>query len=181
MKTKESTTLRKLTLTFISIFIIICTTIVTTFALVHEKLVLDENIFTTGTIDINLNDGKAVIDNDMFIEPGMTLIKEFFLENEGTDDAYYKLYFKNIKGSLSEVLDIEIKEGEEVVYQGKIKDLTLEYVKPADDILKAGEKIDFELTIHFPEESSNVHQGAKLSFDLSADATQVKNNDNKEF
>ena len=55
---------------------------VTTVALVWESVAVKNNLFQTGSIQINLNDGKPVIDEHEFLfEPGITVQKEFFVEN----------------------------------------------------------------------------------------------------
>ena len=47
---------------------------VTTVALVWESVAVKNNLFQTGSIQINLNDGKPVIDEHEFLfEPGMTV------------------------------------------------------------------------------------------------------------
>lgn len=47
---------------------------VTTVALVWESVAVKNNLFQTSSIQINLNDGKPVIDEHKFLfEPGMTV------------------------------------------------------------------------------------------------------------
>ena len=49
----------------------------TTFALVYATVSVDNNIFNTGKVEINLNDGNPVISEHEFLfEPGMT-VKRF--------------------------------------------------------------------------------------------------------
>ena len=90
---------------------------ITTFALVYSTVAVDNNLFQTGEIRVNLNDGKPVIEEDEFLfEPGMTVEKDFFLENQGTWDVYYKLYLDNVEGGLADVLDVAIRDGDTVLY-----------------------------------------------------------------
>lgn len=182
MKNKNGITSKKITYTFISIFLLIICTCVTTFALVHEKIVIEDNYFVTGDIKLNLNDGKPVINEDtLFIEPGMTIKRDFFLENISDNDAYFRIYFDNVSGELSEVLNVEIKEDNKVLFTGKVVDLSRDNLEASDEILKANERKDLQLTIYFPKESGNKYQDNKLQFNLVAEGVQVKNNDNKEF
>ena len=65
---------------------------VTTFALVHVSVQVENNVFHTGTVKINLNDGAPVIREEEFLfEPGMTVKKDFFIENDSSGEIYYKL------------------------------------------------------------------------------------------
>ena len=83
-----------------------------------------DNIFSTGKIRLNLNDRKPVItENEYLFEPGMTVDKPFFLKNEGAD-CWYRLYFNNVSGSLSSVLEVTVSDGETVLFTGKMSDLT---------------------------------------------------------
>ncbi len=155
---------------------------ITTFALIYSMVSVDNNLFQTGTVQINLNDGKPVIEEHEFIfEPGMTVVKDFFVENESSCDIYYKLYFQNVEGGLADVLEIKIMDGEKILYEGKPSEITQESVLAADDILKLHETRELQLYFHFPEEAGNEAQNLYLSFDLAADAVQTKNNVNKEF
>lgn len=155
---------------------------ITTFALLYSMVKVDDNSFKTGSIQINLNDGKPVIEEDEFLfEPGMSVQKEFFIENKGTWDVYYKIYFENIKGDLSEVLDITLKDGERTVYSGKAADMTRDKIESDEEILKEGERRQMTITFSFPKASGNETQNAYLEFNMSADAVQTKNNPNRLF
>ncbi len=181
MKNKKNKTSRKLSISFISLIILIACACITTLALTFEKVSVENNKFQTGNIKINLNDGKPVIEDDFNLEPGMTIIKDFFIENVGSNDVYYKLYFKNIKGELAEQLEIKIKDKEKVIYSGKISNLTKLKPLDIDDVLQVNERKDYILEIHMPKETTNNYQDTKLTFILSADAVQTKNNENREF
>ena len=89
----NSKTGKKLTGGIIAIILLTVCLAITTFALVFASVSVDNNIFKTGEVKINLNDGKPVINEHEFIfEPGMTVKKDFFIENDSTWDVYYKLY-----------------------------------------------------------------------------------------
>lgn len=136
----------------------------------------------TGGIKINLNDGKPVItEREYLFEPGMTVEKKFFIENQGTWDVYYKLYFDNVEGGLADVLDVEIRDGDTVLLGGKISELTKAQVGAVDDVLKLKERQELTVSFHYPESSGNVTQNQYLSFDMKADAVQTKNNPDKLF
>ena len=152
---------------------------ITTAALVSATVSLNNNIFSTGRIDINLNDGKPVIrEYEFLFEPGMTVQKNFFVKNDSTWSVYYKLYFADVEGGLSDILQVTVRDEEKVLYQGTAAELTRARVKPVDNILPVGEKRDLTIEFHYPEEADNAGQDDTLSFVFCADAVQTKNNPN---
>ncbi len=179
---RKSKTTKRLTTSVATIVVLAVCLCITTFALVYSTVAVDNNLFQTGEIRVNLNDGKPVIEEDEFLfEPGMTVEKDFFLENQGTWDVYYKLYLDNVEGGLADVLDVAIRDGDTVLYSGKAVDLQKEQIGAADDILKLNERRELTLTFHYPEEGGNSGQAQYLSFDLKADAVQTKNNPQRLF
>ena len=93
-----------------AMFLLICLC-VSSYALFYDSVSVKENIFQTGIIDINLNDGKPVIEEDEFLfEPGMTVQKNFFIENNSNWAVYYRLYLDDIDGGLSDVLEITLSD-----------------------------------------------------------------------
>lgn len=179
---EQNKTAKKLTGSVAAIIVLAVCLCVTTFALVYSTVAVDNNLFQTGTVKVNLNDGKPVIEEDEYLfEPGMTVEKEFFLENESTWDVYYKLYFDDIEGGLAELLDVEIRDGDKSLYTGKAADLTKEEVGAAEDILKLSERRELTISFHYPEGAGNSGRAQYLSFTLKADAVQTKNNPNKLF
>lgn len=179
---KENRTAKKLTASVAAIIVLAVCLCITTFALVYSTVAVEDNLFQTGEIKINLNDGKPVItENEYLFEPGMTVEKTFFIENQGTWDVYYKLYFDNVEGGLADVLEVEIWDGNTVLFGGKISDLTKEQTGAADDILKLKERRELTISFHYPEAAGNGTQSLYLSFDLKADAVQTKNNPGRLF
>ncbi len=182
MSTEQNTTSKKLTGSIVTVIVLAICLCITTFALVWATVSVDNNLFHTGTVKINLNDGKPVIEEHEFLfEPGMTVKKDFFIENQSTWDVYYKLYFTDMGGGLADVLEITVKDGERILYQGKAGDLTKENVGAANDVLKLNERRNLTIYFHFPEEAGNSAQNMVLTFSMSADAVQTKNNPNKRF
>lgn len=166
--------------TLVVLFLCLC---VTAFALAYAMLRVDNNVFETGEIKIDLNGGEPVIKYDEFLfEPGMTVKKSFYIENKGTWAVYYKLYFSNVKGDLGDVLDVTIENAEgNVLLQGKLSKLKRHNVPVVEDELQVGERRDMTIIFHFPEDAKNTAQSDNVSFALSALAVQTKNNDGKEF
>ncbi len=173
---------KKLILNALIIVVLVIALCITTFALLYSMVKVDDNSFMTGSIKVNLNDGKPVIEeDDLLFEPGMTVQRKFFIENEGTWDVYYKIYFEDIKGELADVLDITIKDGERTVYSGKVSDMTKDKVDSDEEILRDGERRQMTVTFSFPKDSGNEVQNAYLKFNMSVDAVQTKNNPQRMF
>ena len=175
-------TAKKLTGSVLLIILLSFCLCITTFALIWSIVTVDDHYFYTGKVEIDLNGGKPVIEEHEFLfEPGMTVVKDFYIQNNSTWDVYYKLYLDDVSGGLADVLLITIKYGEKVLFSGKPKSLMENLVGAADDVLYLKEKKNLQIVFHYPEEAANQTQNSFLTFTLCADAVQTKNNPNKEF
>ena len=178
----ENKTAKRLTGGIIAIVALAVCLCITTFALVYASVSVENNLFHTGKVKINLNDGKPVIREHEFIfEPGMTVKKDFFIENDSTWDVYYRIYLENVSGGLKDVLEITVKDGDRALYSGTASELTQQNVTAADDTLKIGQKRNLTVYFHFPEDKGNETQNRDLTFTMCAEATQTKNNPNRLF
>lgn len=182
MKQENRSTSKRLTTSIVTVALLAIGLCITTFALIWATVSVNNNLFHTGTIKINLNDGKPIIQEHEFLfEPGMTVRKDFFIENQSTWDVYYKLYLEDVEGSLADVLDIRICYGDTVLYEGKISELSRKDVGAAEDVLKLNERRALTAYLHFPENEGNSAQSQYLTFTMKADAVQTKNNSAKQF
>ncbi len=165
----------------LTILIALCFT-VTTFAIVFSMLSVEGNIFVTGEVDINLNDGRPLIssNDNLIFEPGMTEKRSFFIENNSSCDVYYRLYFDNLRGELADVLIVTICNGDQVLLEGTPRELSRENAEAVDDIIKRGGIRYLDIYFYLPEETTNISD-TYFRFNFAVDATQVKNNPNKEF
>lgn len=182
IKQEKNPFVKKLTACIVIIVILAICLCATTFALVYSIVSVEENIFRTGTVEINLNDGKPIITQDEFLfEPGMTVRKDFFIQNKSSDAVYYKIYFDKVIGGLAEVLDVKIfdKETGVKLYGGKAKNLKRENCDSAE--LSLNETRILTAEFHYPNSSGNKTQNMIMSFDMCAVATQKRNNPDKEF
>lgn len=178
----DSKTVKKLTGGIATIIILAVCLSITTFALVYASVSVENNLFHTGVVKINLNNGEPVIrEHEFLFEPGMTVEKEFFIENESTWDVYYRIYLDNVSGGLADVLTVTIRDGEKVLYTGTANELTRQNVIAADDTLKIGQRRSLTVIFHYPEDKGNDTQNLDLTFTMCAEATQTKNNPNKLF
>ena len=178
----ETKTAKRLTGGIIAIIILAVCLCITTFALVHASVSVENNLFHTGEVKINLNDGKPVIrEHEFLFEPGMTVVKDFFIENDSTWDVYYRLYLDHVSGGLADVLTVTIKDGDKTLYSGTANELKKQNVAAADDTLKIGQRRNLTVVFHYPENSGNDTQNLDLTFTLCAEATQTKNNPGRLF
>lgn len=178
----ENKTAKRLTGGIIAIVALAVCLCITTFALVYASVSVENNLFHTGKVKINLNDGKPVIREHEFIfEPGMTVKKDFFIENDSSWDVYYRIYLENVSGGLADVLEITVKDGDRAMYSGTASELTQQNVTAADDTLKIGQKRNLTVYFHFPEDKGNETQNLDLTFTMCAETTQTKNNPNRLF
>ena len=153
----------------------------TTFALVRSMISLENNIFKTGMVKINLNDGNPIIeDRELVFAPGMTETKTFFIQNQSTCDVYYRLYLENVTGSLADVLTVSITENGRSLYEGTASALTKSSPTQTGE-LNLNETQELTITFSLPTNVTNGLQNQNLEFDLRADAVQTKNNPGKSF
>lgn len=173
--------------------------IVTSVAITISSVEVRENIFTTGTVRLDLNGGVAVVDmtktnqntehanESKFSEPGFRIKRDFYLKNIGSAAAYYKLYagYEDTpeNNALANALDVEItyKDTGVLLFSGKLSALDLSSAPVADSSLDAGDTVWFTAVFRFSKDAGNDLQNKMLSFDLYARGTQVKNNPGKEF
>lgn len=206
----KMTTEKKLRAGMFTVLVLTVCLTITTYALMRVTLDLKDNVFHTGQIGINLNDGKPIIDenNSMFqrFEPGVLAESRFFIENDmSTWSVYYRLYFEDVAGDLADVLEVTITEpgstaGKgplaaqvfdderrkeniqgEILYHGTLSELTRAQVHTAHDVLEVGERRELCMYFYFPTEKGNETMGKEVSFSVCADAVQTKNNENREF
>lgn len=154
----------------------------TTYALIVSMVSVEDNRFEMGTVEIQLNGGKTIFDGmDMNIEPGYSAKKDFTIENTGTADVYYRLYLENVTGALGDVLTFEIYDGDQLLFAGKMEELKKESPCSGGAPLAVGETRTLTAVVKMAEEAGNTHQNGGISFDITADAVQAKNNPDQAF
>ncbi len=148
------------------------------FALSYRYVEVEDNLFATGTISIDLNGGLAVIRPEEYLfEPGMTVDKPFYIANIGTGDAWCRLYISNAEGVLADILECSVlDEAGNTLVSGSMRALENRMAMEQALLLAVGERRDLILRLHYPESGGNDGQNRDLSFELSAVAVQSKNN-----
>ena len=191
---QKSNTKRKAYQSLIIIFILVVMLAATTYALALSFVSVDDNQFETGDVEIEINNGKAIFDDEnLKIEPGYRLVKTFTVKNTGTADAYYRFYLENVEGSLQDSLIFSFYEGDvkdslagtnstvEPVLTGAAAELTKSDVAQGIGELKKGEEKTFTVLVKMKESAGNTYQGGYISFNLTAEAVQSRNNPNRGF
>lgn len=160
---------------------------ITTMALMRETLQLNDHTFETGRMKINLNNGQKlkfrdVNGNDIaYFEPGMTVVSDFFVRNEGTNDMYYRFYFDQVEGELAEVVHVTILDGNEIIFEGDMRNMDRKHSSAVDDVLAINESKTLTIMFTVDQNSGNQYMSKYLAFALNAEGTQVRNNPNREF
>lgn len=173
---------RRIRINIATIIVLAICLCITTFALVASTVVKD-NIFETGKIDIELTgedgtDNNKIIEGGYLFEPGMTVVKPAYVTNKGTWAVYCKLYFKEIKGDLADILDVTIKDkdADKVLYTGKLSGFNKGKNVVDTSPVPVGAKKEYTVIFRYPEAEGNAGQGKTLEFTMDATAVQTKNN-----
>lgn len=174
---------KKLSFSVTIIIILVFCLLSTSVALAYSSSHLEEIIIKTGNVSINLNDGNPVIEQDeLLFEPGMNVEKTFTLKNNSAVGVWYRFYFTNVSGILKDVLIVTIKDGDILLYTGKMEDISKSSIVPQNEKeLASAETRTFKISFYYPSESTNVPKNSFLQFNLVADAVQSKNNPNRVF
>ena len=163
------------------IILIICLSI-STYALTYNKAFVKDNTFITGGVKININDGNPIIEeNEYLFEPGMTVKKDFFVENESSTSVYYKIYFDNVVGELKDILEVTIKDGDAILCKDKLANISDINTLAYEEVLEIDQRKDLTIYFYYPTIENNDGQNKSLSFNLCVKATQTKNNDERLF
>ena len=221
----NSSNLKKLIISIIIIIILMVCFITSTFALINNKVTVEDNEFQTGIVDIQISELKPIYSKEFdpqysdlepsqlenftkfLFEPGMLAAYTFSITNNSTTDVYYRLYLDiqedeetdELEGDLADVIEITItiddddndSSNDAILFSNVIaSDLSKDSINDDDfikdnpnsiDELEKGESKSYKIYFHYPSDSNNSGQDKTLSFKLSVEATQTKNNTNKEF
>lgn len=169
----------------------------TSTVLALSTIAVNNNIFKTDFINIKLGwvdknkeahyfdkDNKLINENEFLFEPGISVEKNFFIENKSSDSVFYKIYFDNVSGSLEDELVITVKDSNgDIYYKGTPRNfVNNSELKVAKDPLEPNNNRHYyTISFHYPEECGNRGQGQVLEFDFCAKAVQTRNNTNREF
>ena len=173
---------KKLMFMIVTVILLICGLTVTSFALVSSIVSIRSNRFAMSMgVELTVNDGNPVVDvTNMVYEPGGTYTSEFPIANLGTFDVWYRVYLTGVTGELQDDIIVTIKEKDgTVLCKGKMNQLTADKVMIGS--LAAGESKTLTIEFYFSPDADNSAQGQTVSFNITADATQKKNNSDRDF
>lgn len=178
----SSSTKKKVIKNALGITALIIMLAITTFALLLSFVGVDNNVFEMGTVKIELNNGELIFDgSDCNLEPNKTIVKDFTVSNTGTANVYYRLYLENVEGKLQNSLNFQIYEGEELLFDGIASELNQKNPCISHEILSCGETRRLKAVVCMDKLSDNRYQKGSLTFDMTVDAVQAKNNPDKAF
>ncbi len=178
----NSSVQKKVWKSIVAIILLFLMFAVTTYALVSSYLSVNDNLFETAKVDIDLNNGVPIFtQNDFALEPGRSNMKRFTITNNSTVDVYYRIYLNNIDGQLQDALTFEIRDGDEVVYTAKMDDFNQDTPFISNEVLSVGETKILSAVVIMDPKSGNRFQSESCTFDVVASATQVRNNPTKVF
>ena len=222
----QNNNMKKFTISIIIIIILMICFITTTFALINNKVTVEDNEFQTGIVDIQISELEPIYSkefdpqysdmepselenyNKFLFEPGMLVAYSFSITNNSTTDVYYRLYLDiqedeetdepgEIDTGLADLLEVTVtiddeddnSDNDTILFSNAIasnlsKDSINDFIKDnpnSIDELEEGKSKSYKIYFHYPSDSGNVGQDKSLSFKLSVEATQTKNNTDKEF
>ena len=142
----------------------------TTLANYQDKEVLSSNQMAAGSLDAEVTSGENELQEPMVAEkmlPGNSVSRTGIIKNVGSSAFQYKLSFEEVseESELCEVLGLEAKRGETVVYSGQLVDLDLSV-----DNLAPEESDDWSFTISL---SDNVASDIACEFNFKFTAWQT--------
>ncbi len=174
---------RRLTLRIVLVVLLCLLLSIASFAAGYYLYRVSDNQFQTGTIDIDLNGGAPVITaGEYLFEPGVTVEKEFYIQNNSTWAVYFRLFFEEDAGALGDILLVTLLDADGTeLHTGRLNDFTDRQNPIYQGELAVDQRRVMTLRFHFPEEAGNRWQAEELEFRLSAVAVQTKNNPDKEF
>lgn len=145
----------------------------------HAKLPF--NLFETGTVSIELNEGRPVFSDGVPLEAGRTATEEFTVSNTGTADVRYRIYLADVTGDLAASLEFTIRRGDDVLFCGSAAELERVDACVSDAVLAPGHVDVLTASVRLLPAAVGDGRGQSASFDLCAQATQVKNNEGGAF
>ena len=219
----NSSNLKKLIISIIIIIILMVCFITSTFALINNKVTVEDNEFQTGIVDIQISELEPIYSKEFdpqysdlepsqlenftkfLFEPGMLAAYTFSITNNSTTDVYYRLYLDiqedeetdELDNGLADLLEVTVtiddtddNPDDDTVLFSNVKASNLskdsinDFIKDnpnSVDELDEGKSKSYKIYFHYPSDSNNSGQDKSLSFKLSVEATQTKNNTDKEF
>lgn len=157
------------------ILLLISLLIVTLYLFLRASVVVPGNIFKTSGVIIELNNCEKLFD-DSYIAPGESIKREVIIKNLGASSVYYRLYLKNVRGSLKKDLIFNFYFQDTLIKSVHPVDFTINNSLSSDVQLDVGSNVSYTLEVLLPEQIGNVAQDEFLDFDIVLDAIQAKNN-----
>ena len=146
-----------------------CVVLFICFAVVSSAVLTTSRFWESENVQIWLNDEEPIISGEgIFFEPGMNYTKDFELRNDGKTILSYRLYFDNVDGGLADVVEVTIRDGEKVLYQGTINELNKYDTRNAEEGIRPRETKVLTISFDYPKYAGMPDLGTYATFDLWA-------------
>lgn len=168
---------KKLNILLVAVVLLVTGLAITSFALTGSIVTLyDQSFAMSEGIELEINHGNPVFEGGgVLYEPGGRYLSEFPITNPGTLDVWYRIYITDVEGGHGEDITVTIKEQDgTVLCHGKMNELNAN--RAATSSLAAKEEKILSIEFCFSSDAENRAQGQTISFSITADATQKKNN-----
>ena len=154
-----------------------------TYALLFYTVAVEDNLFETGTVRIDLNNGEKVFNgSEMNIAPGGAVSKPMVLKNLSSGPVWYRLYIENVSGPLADALMFHIYDENGVLLKSAAaKDFTSENALVSGELLDVDAEVTLRIEAAMNDCAGNEYEDRFIIFDIIAKAVQSKNNPDKEF
>lgn len=131
---------------------------------------------------VNINDGVAVFEEDEIrLEPGKSVSRVFFIENESRRKVYYRLYFENVTGQLAELAIVSLYSGDKLLYQGRALDLKESNAESVDEKLLSQERRYLRIEVSLDENVDNKASSQFVKFDIRIETARTIFNRKRSF
>lgn len=145
-------------------------TVIASGAIFTDSFELDENNFTSGTVDISASPEDAAI-SMVNMKPGDSVTGTITVNNPGSLDFTYDLSAKKDSGisDFYNVLTAKIEQGSDVLYEGPLKDLLS--LATGRRLLNSSMSEDLSVTVGLPLEVDSALNGkyTKVAFVFNAE------------
>ncbi len=174
---------KKLARSIALVFLLVVTFAIVTYAVLRATTRVSDHFVQTGEISITFDTETQIFDGvDYNLEPGASVVQTLSVKNVGTGALYFRLYFENVEGIVSDQLTFNFyDEDGALVKSVSAKEFTSDNYLESTVALEVGETVEYEVIVTMGKSAGNTYQDQSLTFDIVALAVQSKNNDAQEF
>ncbi len=164
MRSVKRVYLRKLVFATVASVVLVLGLAVTSVALARASAFSE-----SANVKIHLdNDAPLICIEDGSFAPGSKVIRNFEVKNTGRSMLSYRLYFDNVEGALGDIVQVIIKDGDQVLYQGTINQLNKYDNRNVGKMLTKNDPHELTAEFYYPPDQPMLEPGMGVTFDLCA-------------